>query len=68
MDTDSRKMTMDPIANKPVINNTTQKILSFVDTIIILTSKQGIIVEANRSACELFGYCRPITAASMPKH
>ncbi|MDP1559547.1 MAG: EAL domain-containing protein [Nitrosomonas sp.] len=39
-----------------VINDAAQKILSFVDVILLVTNEEGIIVEANRSAYLLFGY------------
>ncbi|MEK7844759.1 MAG: ABC transporter substrate-binding protein, partial [Pseudomonadota bacterium] len=39
-----------------VINDATQKILSFVEMAILITSEEGIIIEANRSACQIFGY------------
>ena len=33
-----------------------QQILSIADMAILATDEQGIIIEANRSACQLFGY------------
>lgn len=51
------RIASDPaMTNKQVINDTAQKILSSVDLIIIVTDEKGIIIEANRSACHLFGY------------
>ncbi|NBQ68763.1 MAG: PAS domain S-box protein [Nitrosomonadaceae bacterium] len=44
------------MTRKQVINDVAQKILSLVDLIIIVTDEEGIILEANRSACELFCY------------
>jgi len=44
------------MTRKQVINDAAQKILSLVDLIIIVTDEEGIILEANRNACELFCY------------
>lgn len=41
---------------KQIINEAVQKILSVIDSVIIVTNEKGIIIEANRSACQLFGY------------
>lgn len=35
---------------------TAQQILSLADMAILATDEQGIIIESNRSACQLFGY------------
>lgn len=41
---------------KQIINDAAQKILSVIDSVVIVTSERGIIIEANHSACQLFGY------------
>jgi PAS domain S-box-containing protein len=55
------------MTHKQVINDAAQKILSLVDLIIIVTDEEGIILEANRSACELFCYTAE-ELAGMPIH
>lgn len=55
------------MTHKQVINDAAQKILSFVDLIIIVTDEAGIILEANRSACELFCYSAE-ELTGMPVH
>lgn len=55
------------MTHKQVINDAAQKILSFVDLIIIVTDEEGIILEANRSACELFCYSAE-ELTGMPVH
>ena len=55
------------MTHKQVINDAAQKILSLVDLIIIVTDEEGIILEANRSACELFCYTAE-ELAGMPVH
>ncbi|MBS0299564.1 MAG: EAL domain-containing protein [Proteobacteria bacterium] len=60
--------TSNPIMiSKQVINDAAQKILSVIDLIIIITSEKGIIIEANRSACQLFGYT-PEELTGRPVH
>lgn len=55
------------MTHKQIINDAAQKILSLVDLIIIVTDEEGIILEANRSACELFCYTAE-ELAGMPVH
>ncbi|TXI39173.1 MAG: sensor domain-containing diguanylate cyclase, partial [Nitrosomonas sp.] len=55
------------MTHKQVINDAAQKILSFVDLIIIVTDEEGIILEANQSACELFCYTAE-ELTGMPVH
>lgn len=55
------------MTHKQVINDAAQKILSFVDLIIIVTDEEGIILEANHSACELFCYTAE-ELTGMPVH
>ena len=55
------------MTHKQVINDAAQKILSFVDLIIIVTDEDGIILEANQSACELFCYTAE-ELTGMPVH
>ena len=55
------------MTRKQVINDAAQKILSLVDLIIIVTDEEGIILEANRSACELFCYSAE-ELTGMPVH
>ena len=50
-----------------IINDAVQKILSAIDSIIIITDEKGIIIEANRSACQLFGYS-PEELTGSPVH
>ncbi len=52
---------------KQIINDAVQKILSVIDSIVIVTNEKGIIIEANRSACQLFGYS-PEELAGSPVH
>lgn len=54
------------ITKSHVINDAAQKILSFVEVVILVTDEAGIIIEANRSACQLFGYtCKELIGMSI---
>lgn len=55
------------MTHKQVINDAAQKILSLVDLIIIVTDEEGIILQANHSACELFCYTAE-ELTGMPVH
>ncbi len=50
-----------------IINDAVRKILSVIDSVVIVTNEKGTIIEANRSACQLFGYS-PEELTDSPVH
>lgn len=50
-----------------IINDAVRKILSVIDSVVIVTNEKGTIIEANRSACQLFGYS-PEELTGSPVH